>query len=402
MAPTAWENSAIAHAELFERLSGGHIRLRYTVPPINLDHFKALTTGLGMLQFSVLHRPDPASGLTLDDNARALVAMCQNYDLSGHEADLEYIHLYLRFILHCQQPDGTFLNYCDIDGNFTEHNYCTDLADSNGRAIWALGHFLSKHYLYPNEWVTLAEEALESALARVNEVHSTRAMAFIIKGLYLSDQGRAVQQHVDTITSLADRMVQMYRHESDEEWKWFEGYFTYANSLLPEAMLCAWSATGHEHYKEVALLSFHFLLSKTFKGNRIKVVSNNGWLQRGSEVSAYHQGGEQPIDVAYTILALDRFYAVFKDEDYRTKMWTAFNWFQGANHLHRIMYNPCTGGCYDGLESNTVNLNQGAESTVSYLMARLTVEEVGEKGYEPIPERRASIPGSKEPKRLTS
>ena len=85
--------------------------------------------------------------------------------------------------------------------------------------------------------------------------------------------------------------------------------------------------------------------------------------------------GEQPIDVAYTILALSKFYEVFKDENYLDKMRTSFDWFLGNNHLHQIIYNPCTGGCYDGLEENHVNLNQGAESTLSYHMARLTVEK---------------------------
>ena len=95
-------------------------------------------------------------------------------------------------------------------------------------------------------------------------------------------------------------------------------------------------------------------------------------MQKGSESDHF---GEQPIDVAYTILALDTFYKVYKNEDYLKKMKTAFDWFLGQNHLHQIIYNPCTGGCYDGLEENNVNLNQGAESTVSYLMARLTLDK---------------------------
>ncbi len=95
-------------------------------------------------------------------------------------------------------------------------------------------------------------------------------------------------------------------------------------------------------------------------------------MHKGQEAEHH---GEQPIDVAYTILALSRFYNVFNDTSYLDKMTIAFNWFLGNNHLHRIIYNPCTGGCYDGLEENHVNLNQGAESTLSYLMARLTVEK---------------------------
>jgi len=87
-------------------------------------------------------------------------------------------------------------------------------------------------------------------------------------------------------------------------------------------------------------------------------------------------GGEQPIDVAYTILALEKFYDVFKEDIYKQKMKMAFDWFMGDNHLHQIVYNPCTGGCYDGVEEHNVNLNQGAESTVSYLLARLAVERL--------------------------
>jgi hypothetical protein len=154
------------------------------------------------------------------------------------------------------------------------------------------------------------------------------------------------------------------------------------NSLLPEAMLCAWLETGDHIYKEISKASFDFLLSLTFNGDEIKVVSNKSWLQKGQQAA---QHGEQPIDVAYTILALKRFYEAFKDEDYLLKMEIAFNWFLGNNHLHQIIYNPCTGGCYDGLEETRVNLNQGAESTVSYLMARLTIDpansERGEQKY---------------------
>jgi hypothetical protein len=127
-------------------------------------------------------------------------------------------------------------------------------------------------------------------------------------------------------------------------------------------------------YKKIAQTSFHFLLSKTFKDNSIKVISNKGWLQN-NEVFKEKIGGEQPIDIAYTIIALSKFYQIFGDDDYLQKMRNAFNWFMGDNHLNQIIYNPCTGGCYDGLEEDYINLNQGAESTVSYLMARLTIQK---------------------------
>ena len=173
------------------------------------------------------------------------------------------------------------------------------------------------------------------------------------------------------IKIMADRLVQMYRHESEEHWPWFESYLTYGNSILPEAMLCAFRATGDHIYKEIAKTSLDFLLSKTFDGHRIIPISNQGWLQKGQN-GARH--GEQPIEVAYTILALCEFDKLFKTDNYAHKMTNAFNWFLGSNHLKQIIYNPCTGGCYDGLEEKQVNLNQGAESTLSYLMARMALE----------------------------
>ena len=138
--------------------------------------------------------------------------------------------------------------------------------------------------------------------------------------------------------------------------------------------LFAAQVTGEQHFKDIAKSSFDFLLSKMFNGNKLKVISNKYWLHKGQQPEIT-EGGEQPIDVAYTILALNSFYNVFGDTDYKRKIEICFNWFLGDNHLHRIIYNPCTGGCYDGLEENNVNLNQGAESTLSYLMARLSVEK---------------------------
>jgi uncharacterized protein YyaL (SSP411 family) len=201
-------------------------------------------------------------------------------------------------------------------------------------------------------------------------------MAFAIKGLYYYNTINNLPHHALLIKELASRLVQMHRHEASTDWQWFESYLTYANSVLPESMLCAWLATGDSTYREIARSSFDFLLSKIFKGNKIAVISNKNWLHKGTESVPVALGGEQPIDVAYTILALSKFYEEFKDKDYLDKMKSAFSWFLGNNHLHQVIYNPCTGGCYDGLEENYVNLNQGAESTVSYLMARLTIEKL--------------------------
>jgi glycosyltransferase involved in cell wall biosynthesis len=375
--PTAWENSAIAHALLFEKISKNQILLHYCIPTINLDHIKRLTTDFGMIQFSVINQPDIDSGYTLDDNARAMVAMCQHYELTNDSADLVYIELYLNFITYCLQPNGYFLNYVDEKGHFTIQNHQTNLADSNGRAIWALGYLISLRDLLPKTLISAAETTIKKALVNVHKIHSTRAMAFIIKGLYYASLKNESAYLVLLLRQLADRLVQMYRHEAEPNWKWYESYLTYGNSILPEALLCAWLATGEQVYKQIAKSSFDFLLTKIFTETSIKVISNKGWLQKTNHANHHSSviGGEQPIDIAYTILALRKFYDVFEDPHYKQSMNLAFDWFLGNNHLNQIIYNPCTGGCYDGLEDTYVNLNQGAESTVSYLMARVTVAD---------------------------
>jgi glycosyltransferase involved in cell wall biosynthesis len=369
---TAWENTAVAHAMLFEKMTCNQIAVRYNLPAINLNHLLQMTTNTGIIQFSKINQPDIESGYTLDDNARALVAACMHYKLTDDEKDLEFIHMYFRFIKHCQQPDGDFLNYVDKNNKFTAQNKAVNLDDANGRAVWALGYVVSLMGLLPYEIVTEAIKIIEKSLHRITLVHSTRAMAFAVKGIYYYYSAIKSPKSLDLIKTLANRLVQMYRHESGSTWEWFEGYLTYANSILPEAMLYAWLTTGETIYNEIARSSFNFLLSQTFNENGIEVISNKNWLLKGQKAGHF---GEQPIDVAYTIMTLSNFYDVFTDEDYRLKMETAFNWFLGNNRLHQIIYNPSTGGCYDGLEETHVNLNQGAESTVSYLMARLTLEK---------------------------
>lgn len=380
---TAWENSAIAHASLFSKISDEAITLNYKKPVVNLDHIKRLTTRFGMIQFAKINQPDVESGYTIDDNARAMIAMCQNYEVSKEAFNLRFIEIYLNFIDFCQQPDGRFLNYVDSNRVFSDQNIDCNLEDANGRAIWALGFLTSYAGTLPSNMIARAEGILEKAFPNLEDIHSPRAMAFIIKGLYyynLNNKSRAVKL---LIKKLADRLTQMYLHVSTRDWEWFEGSLTYGNSILPEALLFAYRETGESTYKEVAKKTFDFLLSQTFDRKEIKVISNRSWLIKGGQRAAF---GEQPIDVAYTVLALKHFYETFKEESYAEKMNNAFEWFLGRNHLNQIIYNPCTGGCYDGLEEHSVNLNQGAESCVSYLMARLTFENL-ESPIETAPEK---------------
>lgn len=372
MASTAWENAAIAHAGLFADLHPETMKLIYQIPPVNLNHIKNMTTDFGMIQFAKIATPDIDTGYTLDDNARALIAFCQLYESTRDADNLILINTYFQFIKYCMQTNGMFLNYVDVNKNFTKQNDAESLEDSNGRAVWAIGYLISLKEILPIPIIEEAELLMEEVIQHIDKMHSTRTMAFMIKGLYHQNDAA----HFYLIKLLADRLLQMYRHERNGDWYWFESYLTYGNSVLPEAMLCAYLSTQDEVYKNIAKESFDFLLSKIFSDDKIAVITNQGWMYK-DEISERRIGGEQPIDVAYTILTLEKFYGVFGEAGYKQKAIIAFNWFLGANHLNQIVYNPRTGGCYDGVEEYNVNLNQGAESTLSYLMARLAIERIG-------------------------
>ncbi len=374
---SAWENAAIAHAKLFEKVIDRSLPLTYKKPPIDFRHIKKMTTNVGIIQFSKINRPDIESGYTLDDNARALIALCRHYELTSDVSDLEYIKIYANFVFSCFRHDGTFLNYVDKKIKFTEQNESVNLEDACGRAIWALGHLLSISPRLPEEYRPLTDKIqfiFEHAIKATVDFRSPRAMAFVIKGLYFYNKIDDRECMNPVITEYADRLVSLYTKESDEIWKWFEGYLTYGNSVLPEAMLMAYVMTLRPQYRKIAKESFDFLLSRIFNDDMIQVVSNQDWHLRGETMSPEFKGGEQPIDVAYTILALRFFHSIFPQAGYDTLMENAFDWFLGENPLHHTIYNPRTSGCHDGLELNNVNLNQGAESTISYLLARMAFE----------------------------
>lgn len=368
---TAWENSAIAHARLFHKIIGNDEPLHYSLPPINTEHIRRMSQHFGIIQFSKGNRPDLKTGYTLDDNSRALTAICSAFNVTGEIKLRKHIRGYLDFISYCQQPDGSFLNYVDSDRNFTTQNDEVGLEDSNGRAICALGHFIANSDKFPFAWTRYAQQMVQRAIPLLDKIHSPRSIAFILKGL--CDYSRKFPS--DTISTLiellANRLVVYYQQHTSPKWHWFEASLTYDNSVLPESLLYVYRTIGGDVYSQVAKESFDFLIDLIFNENHINVVSNDGWLLKGEEGNRY---GEQPIDVASAVMVLTTFYNEFGDTSYLSRRTQAFNWFLGCNHLHQIIYNPKTGGCYDGLEEHNVNLNQGSESTVCYLLARLCME----------------------------
>ena len=260
---------------------GRKLKMAYTLPEIKLDHLVKMTTDFGMFQFCKINQPDVSSGFTIDDNARALITVAMHYELTKDKNDLRLMGIYLNFIKFCLQTGGNFLNYVDIDKNFTAQNHDVNLDDANGRTVWALGFLISKKAILPDELIATATTIFEKTLPHIETIHSTRALAFIIKGLYFYNKVSISTENVLLSERLADRLVNMYQFESAKNWEWFESYLTYANSILSEAMLCAYLITGKVSYKLIAVESFDFLLSHIFNKNGIEVISNKRKFTKG-------------------------------------------------------------------------------------------------------------------------
>jgi hypothetical protein len=375
--PSAWPNVALSHMNLFKKqgLIDGE-QIFYEVPEYNLNHIQNLTHFIGMIQFSKVEVPDLLSGFTLDDNARALIALTEYYELTEDESAISLINTYMNFIEFMQQDGGDFLNYLDKFGFFSLNNFEENLEDSNGRAIWALGYFYSKKNLFLNQFSFRIETLFEKSLNSVQAFSSPRSIAFVLKGVYYYNKEKNSAVLHSLIVELADQLIQFYEKSKLESWHWFENKLTYGNALLPEALLLAYTVTKSDEYLAVAKESFDFLLGILFEKEHFKTISNRTWHELDGQPSSY---GEQPIDVAYTIMAMEQFDTIFPEEEFGKKMKKAFDWYHGDNYLKQIVYNPLTGGCCDGIEHDRVNLNQGAESTITYLMARNSIERIKRK-----------------------
>lgn len=371
MRATTWTNVAIAHVRTFTRHGTSTALPALRWPTISLQHVRRITTDTGMVQFCDINEPDLGSGYTLDDNARALIAVVMHHALTDQLEDLSLTTTYLDLIQRFQRPDGSFLNYMDEHRVFHKQNEEVNLEDPNGRAIWALGTVVGHTDTLPPHLVHHADRILQRALAHVASMTSPRAISFAIKGLYAYNTMRSAPRVTALIGALGERLLQGAAAHTTQHWRWIEPAITYGNAVIPEALLLAYQETGRPAFRTSARETFDFLLSHLFKDDHFRVISNRSWLQQGVEPELY---GEQPIDVAYTIIALDRFHTVFGHADHRRKMHIAFAWFLGHNHLRQVVYNRISGGCHDGLEEHHVNLNQGAESTVCYLLARLVME----------------------------
>ena len=369
---SAWPNVALKYMQLFEQINQQKKKNSFfELPKYNLNHLKNCTTSMGLLQFCKSEQPQLESGYTLDDNARALIALIEYYAIQPDYSILKNIRIHFEFIERMQLESGRFINYLDYNGSPTPQNGFENLDDANGRAIWALGTLAANQQMFDPLYFKSTKLLLEKSLPMLSLIESPRAMAFTIKGLLGYYKATKSKEMLDLISEMAQRLEFGYLAHQKDEHHWFEAKLTYANAVLPEALLLAAQATFNQKQQQIAQQSFTYLLKLLFEDQYFGVISNQTWYEPGMQKAT---NGQQPIDVAYTILALSSFYECTKLKTYLLQMKQAFDWYLGKNSLNQIVYNPVSGGCLDGIEAHGVNINQGAESTVTYLLARNKIE----------------------------
>jgi hypothetical protein len=338
------------------------------LPAIKIDYLKSFTDDTGVFQHAKYCIPRRNEGYTTDDNARALI-VCAQYDcLKSDKRAKALANIYLAFLQYMQKPDGSFHNYLSYERRYLDVDGSDDCM---GRALWSCGCALNSKL--PNDSRLVAKEIFEKGLPCIWRSISLRGYASTILGLYQYYKANPDDNALLSIGKLADNLVTQYQNEAKADWHWFEPHLTYDNARLPQALFEAYMITGKQAHLDVAKKSMDFLLNTQMVDNKFVPIGNNGWYTRGGERAIYDQ---QPLEAtAMAEAAIDAFYAT-KEERYAKIAYFAFQWFLGRNTRKLMMYNPETAGCFDGLTPEKVNRNQGAESSISYLMARLKMEEL--------------------------
>ena len=338
------------------------------LPFVKIDFLKALTDDTGILQHSKFSIPNRREGYTTDDNARALIVATKWYLASKDPEMQKLVDLYLSFLLYMQRNDGRLHNFLGYDRKFIDH---VGSEECMGHTLWACGTCVNSS-LNLNQTL-LAREIFDKTFGWAFRFKSLRAKAFSILGLQQYFEAHPEDKNpVLNVKALADYLIDWYDIASSGEWKWFEPFVTYANARLPQALFAAYAMTGNQKYYQVAVDSLEFLLKVQLVENKFVPVGNKGWCLRGEERAFYDQ---QPIEASCTVDALSEAFRITGDERYRKLAQTVFEWFLGNNSKNLTVYDSETGGCCDGITLQGLNLNQGAESTVSYLLSRLKMED---------------------------
>jgi glycosyltransferase involved in cell wall biosynthesis len=345
------------------------------LPPFSLAHIKRLTDDTGIIQHAKFGIPNLKEGYCLDDNARALLMVLMAYRQKKDPLALDLSPIYMSFIHYMQNKDGTFRNFLSFNRNFLDE---VGSEDCFGRTIWALGYLLGNA---PNDaYYQTGKLVFFDAAPNFEKLRSIRSIANTMIGIsyYLrcnpSDDGMT-----ERLRNLANTMTVHYKNNKSDDWKWFEPLLAYDNGILPLALLHAAEILNDHRISEIAMDTMNFLTSVTLKDGYLSIVGNKEWYKKDGERSMFAQ---QPIDAQAMVLMYHQAFHITKDKEYLNKLYTSFMWFLGENDLRMNLYDFETKGCCDGFENYGVNRNQGAESSLAYLISHLTVLQAYEEFYK--------------------
>ncbi|TDG35856.1 glycosyltransferase [Pedobacter changchengzhani] len=346
-----------------------------SMPKLNLNHIFRLTDDTGIIQHARFGIPNLKEGYCIDDNARALIMALMAYEHDKSKNARELIPTYLSYIQYMQKDDGNFRNFLSFNRNYLDE---IGSEDSFGRTIWSLGKLINS--VANNSYREFGKELFSNAIPHFKTLKYIRGIANTIIGVseYLMVHG-GDELLVNELNNLTASLKNAYRANKDGDWHWFEDILTYDNAILPLALLHHYQATGNLESYEIAMESIKFLDGFSFEHGYLSPIGNDGWMRKNGVNPIYDQ---QAIETMAMVLLYYKAFEVTKDEQYLQKMHTSYKWFLGENSLHIPLYDNETNGCADGLQRNSVNRNQGAESTLAYFISHLTVLKAAEMEYE--------------------
>jgi hypothetical protein len=335
------------------------------LPPLKLNHLQNMTDKTGMLQHALFIVPNYSHGYTTDDNARALLVSILLDELGNIESSgLASRYLaFLGFAFNTQTK--RFRNVMDYQRNWLEDNGSDD---SHGRALWALGTVLNHSSTHALN--SMAAWLFEQTLPAILLTTSPRAWAFALIGIYEYSQKFAGDRRAGQVRDeLAGRLLTLYQCNRTEEWRWYEKELSYCNAALPHALLTCGRSIPNVAMTDAGLESLKWLadLQRASDGHFVPIGSN-GFYQHGGVRARFDQ---QPVEAQAMVSACLEAFRITKDKIWHKEARRAFEWFLGRNDLNLPIYDPTTGGCRDGLHSDRVNENQGAESTLAFLQSLL-------------------------------
>ena len=344
------------------------------LPVLSIAHMLNMTDDTGILQHAIFSVPNTSEGYTTDDNARALIVSTLLDEDPTHASTPGYLGLskrYLSFLwLAFHSDTGRFRNFLGYDRRWLED---VGSDDSHGRALWSVGNVLGHSR---NAGLRGAAGRLfEAAVPATLTFTSPRAWAFSILGMqaYLDwfPGDRAVQVARNT---LANRLLDIYDRSHTTTWRWFEKSLSYSNARLSQALILAGWRSDNQRMIEAGMDSLKWLVAEQHRDDpEIFVpIGSNGFFVEGSEKARFDQ---QPVEACATVSACLEVYKLTEESQWFDEAQRVFRWFLGKNDLQVPLYDATTGGCKDGLHPDRINENQGAESTLSFLMALLEMQE---------------------------